>query len=106
MIEIATIAQAVAIFAACWAIISGIGAWKREFIGKRQIELAEQVMAKFFEIRDAIAFIRNPFSQFDEGSTRKRADYETPDEAQLLDRGYIVVERYAKKEAAFAEFNT
>jgi hypothetical protein len=46
---------------ACWAIISGIGAWKREFVGKRQIELAEQTLAKFFELRDAIAYLRNPF---------------------------------------------
>lgn len=106
MIELATIAQAVSVFAACWAIISGIGAWKREFIGKRQIELAEQVLAKFFELRDAVAYIRNPFSQSDEGSTRKRSDHETPEQSQLLDRGYIVVERYAKKEAVFVEFNT
>jgi hypothetical protein len=106
MIELATIAQAVSIFAACWAIIAGIGAWKREFIGKRQIELAEQILAKFFEIRDAVSFIRNPFSHNDEGSTRQRSDLETPEQTQLLNRGYIVFERYAKKEAAFAEFNT
>ncbi len=105
MIELATIAQAVAVFAACWAIISGIGAWKREFIGKRRIELAEQVLAKFFEIRDAVAFIRNPFSRSDEGTTRKRGEHETQEQAQLLDRGYIVVERYVKKEPAFTEFN-
>ena len=106
MIELASIAQAVSVLGACWAIISGIGAWKREFIGKRQIELAEQVLAKFFEIRDAITFIRNPFSDKGEGSTRQRGDHETPEQTQLLDRGYIVIERYGQKEAAFAEFNT
>ena len=106
IVELATIAQAVSVFAACWAIISGIGAWKREFIGKRQIELAEQTLAKFFEISDAVAFIRNRFSRSDEGTSRKRAEYETAEQAQLLDRGYIVVERYKQKETAFAEFNT
>lgn len=106
MTDLATITEAVSIIAACWAIISGIGAWKREFIGKRQIELAEQVLAKFFEIQDAISFIRSPFSHSDEGSTRTRGDHETPEQTRLLDRGYIVVERYAKKEATFAEFNT
>jgi hypothetical protein len=39
-----------------------IGAWKRELIDKRQIELAEQALAKFLEIRDAVAFIRDPLS--------------------------------------------
>jgi hypothetical protein len=106
MREIVTLAQASAVIAACWAIISGIGAWKREFIGKRQIELAEQVLAKFFEIKDAIAMIRSPFSHSGEGKTRQRSEHEAPETAQLLDRGYIVFERYSKKEAAFVEFNT
>lgn len=106
MSEIVTLAQAGAVITACWAIISGIGAWKREFIGKRQIELAEQVLAKFFEIKDAIAMIRSPFSNSDEGKTRKRNDYESLETSQLLDRGYIVFERYSKKETVFADFNT
>lgn len=106
MIELATIAQMVAVISASWAIISGVGAWKREFIGKRQIELAEQVLAKFFEVKDAIVYIRNPFSSSDEGKTRQRLDGETTAESELLDRGYIVVERYSKKENIFADFNT
>jgi hypothetical protein len=96
----------VAVISACWAIISGVGAWKREFIGKRQIELAEQVLEKFFEVKDAIAYIRNPFASSDEGKTRQRRDGETTAESDLLDRGYIVVERYSKKENVFADFNT
>lgn len=106
MNDIATIAQAVAVISACWAIISGVGAWKREFIGKRQIELAEQVLAKFFEVKDAIAFIRNPFSSTSEGKSRERSAREIEHESELLDRGYVVVERYAKKEKIFSEFNT
>ena len=106
MTELFTLAQAGAVISACWAIISGIGAWKREFIGKRQIELAEQVLAKFFEIKDAIAMIRSPFSRSDEGSSRKRSEHESRETSELLDRGYIVFERYSTKESAFADFNT
>lgn len=105
MIDIATIAQTVAVVAACWAIVSGIGAWKREFIGKRRIALAESVLAKFFEIKDAIAFIRNAWSSSEEGKTREKNPAETDAESELLDRGYVVVERYSKKEEIFAEFN-
>ena len=77
MIEAINFAQAGAVIPACWAIISGIGAWKREFIGKRQIELAEQALAKFFEIKDAIAMIRSPFSRSDEGLSRQRSEHES-----------------------------
>jgi hypothetical protein len=106
MTEIISLAQAGAVITACWAIISGIGAWQREFIGKRKIELAEQVLARFFEIRDAIAVIRNPFSSGQEGSSRNRSGHETREESELLDRAFIVFERYRTKEAVFAEFNT
>jgi hypothetical protein len=102
--QIATIAQAVAIVSACWAIIAGVGAWKREFIGKRRIELAELVLAKFFEVKDAIAFIRNPFSSKDEGKSRERGPVEYGQDSDLLDRGYIVVERYQKRETTFTDF--
>jgi len=106
MTEIATIVQALSVLGACWAIVSGIDAWKREFIGKRQIELAEQTLAKFFEVKDAIAFMRNPFSHSGEGKTRQRSPRETTEESELLDRGYAVVERYSKKENIFSDFQT
>lgn len=106
MIELATIAQAIAVVSACWAIISGVGAWKREFIGKRKIELAEETLAAFFEIKDAIAFIRNPWSSGQEGSTRNRAAHEVEADSQLHDRGYVVFERYESKKDIFVRFNT
>lgn len=113
MIELATIGQAVSVVAACcsvvaacWVIITGVGAWKREFIGKRKIELAEETLASYFEIKDAIAFIRSPFSSSSEGSTRERVPHETADERKLLDRGFIVFERYEKKKEIFVKFST
>jgi hypothetical protein len=105
MTETANILQSVSIILACWAVIAGIDAWKREFIGKRRIELAESVLAKFYEVNDAIAFIRNPWTNTAEGQSRKKADHETKDESALLDRAYIVFERYEKKKDIFNEFN-
>ena len=99
-------AQAGAVIMACWAIISGIGAWKREFIGKRQIELAELVLAKFFEARDAIAMIRSPIARSTEGNSRKRADHESPEATQLLDRAFVAYERYLTKESVFNDLAT
>ena len=105
MLEVVTLlGQTIAIISACWAIVSGIGAWKREFIGKRRIELAEETLATFFEIKDAIAFIRNPFSTVGEGETRVVGDRETPEVTELLNRGHIVFERYEKKREVFSRF--
>jgi hypothetical protein len=101
---IAILAQTVGIVSTCWAIIAGIDAWKREFIGKRRIELAEEVLAAFFEIKDAMAMIRNPWSSGDEGTSRKKGEHETEVETELLNRGYIVFERYEAKKEVFQRF--
>jgi hypothetical protein len=53
--NISNIIQAVSVFFASLAIIVGVDAWRREFIGKREIELAEDVLHAFYEARDAIA---------------------------------------------------
>lgn len=66
---IADILQSISMILACWAVIAGIDAWRREFVGKRRIELAEETLEAFYALRDAIAFIRNPFSSTQEGST-------------------------------------
>jgi hypothetical protein len=58
--EISNIIQAVSVALASLAIIVGVDAWRREFIGKRKIELAEDVLHAFYEARDAIARIRAP----------------------------------------------
>lgn len=72
----ANIITSISVAIAALSFVSGVSAWKREFIGKRQIELAESVLAMFYEVEDAIREIRNPFAYTDEGKSRKRADNE------------------------------
>jgi len=106
MSKISELIQALSVFSASWAIIAGIDAWKREFIGKRRIEVAEATLEKFYAVIDAIAFMRNAFSHAGEGKTRQRAPHEREQESALLDRGYIIYERYGQKKEIFAEFLT
>lgn len=97
------VVASVAAFVASIVAIYGINTWRREFIGKRRIELAEDVLALFYEVRDAIAGIRNPFSFEGEGSTRKTAEHETPEQKKARDQAHIVFERYNKREEAFSK---
>lgn len=106
MIALADILQSISVMLACWAVIAGIDAWRREFVGKRRIELAEETLEAFFAVRDAVAFIRNTFSNTDEGSSRKQREYETEAETELLNRAYIVYERYQAKKEVFSRFST
>ena len=103
---IADIITAISVATAAIAFVVGVNAWKREFIGKRRIELAETVLALFYEAQDAIREIRNPFSFGGEGKTRKRSDNEREEVSALLDQAYVVFERYQKREKLFAELRS
>jgi hypothetical protein len=79
------------IVASCTAIY-GIGSWRREYVGKKRAELAEEALCHFYEARDAIQHIRNPFSRGGEGSTRKADENETPEQKEAFDRAYVLPE--------------
>jgi hypothetical protein len=99
--DIANILASISIILAAWTVIIGINAWRREYVGKRKLELAEDVLALFYEARDVISYIRNPFGYVGEGSTRKAAPNESPEEKQINDNAYVVFERYNKNQDLF-----
>ncbi len=96
---IAAISVTIAAASFVWGVIS----WKKEFIGKREIELAEKVLALFYHARDVIDSIRSPFSHSEEGKTRKQLANETEEETRYLNQAYVAFERYHKNEDLFAE---
>lgn len=74
--------------------IYGIGSWRREYVGKKRAELAEEVLCLFYEARDAVQHIRNPFSHANEGNSRKADESETPEQKEAYDRAYVLIERF------------
>lgn len=110
---VSTIVQIIASLITCLAMtltaivaICGITAWRREFKGKRQIELAEDVLALFYEAKDAISAIRSPFGYEGEGGTRKPVEGETEHEKRSRDKAYSVWERYDKHRGVFNKLHS
>ena len=57
---VANLIQAFSVTVACITIIVGIESWRREFIGKRTIELAEDVLHLFYEASpETVARVRD-----------------------------------------------
>jgi FtsZ-interacting cell division protein ZipA len=73
---------------------------RREY-AKRKIEFAEEVLALFYEVSDALQSIRSPLSGGAEGTSRPRSEHESESESRILDNAYVVIERYKKQEAVF-----
>lgn len=99
--DVTNILESISLILAAWTVIYGVNAWRREYVGKRRIELAEEVLALFYEARDAINYIRSIFGFVGEGSTRKAAPNESPEEKQINDNAYVVFERYNKRQELF-----
>ncbi|HEY8766908.1 MAG TPA: hypothetical protein VIP09_06560 [Dehalococcoidia bacterium] len=98
--------QALSLVIAAWAAIYGINAWRSEFVGKKRIDLAEDVLVRFYEARDAIRMIRNPFGFVGEGSSRQSGENESSDEKAILDRAFVVFERYEKHREVFSQLQS
>ncbi|MDX9689640.1 MAG: hypothetical protein EOM37_06325 [Proteobacteria bacterium] len=100
---LADVVVAVAPCIAVWIAWSGIDQWQRETLGKRKTELAEEVLADFYQARDIINGARFPSGFEGEGLSRKRRDGETEAESKLLDSYYIVVERLDNQRSFFSQ---
>ena len=99
--QILAIGESLAVVAAAVIAARGLTAWRSEIQGRRRYELAEEVLALFYETKDRISYMRNPTGVEGEGSTRKRAEGEDPDVSQRLDLAYTAFERYQKSQEAF-----
>jgi hypothetical protein len=82
----------------------GLNRWRVETIGKRKAELAEDVLADFYQARDIINAARSPGSFGYEGATRPKADWESEDETRTLNAYYATIERLNNQREFFAQF--
>jgi len=88
------------------AVVYGIKTWHKEFIGKRQIELAEDTLTLFYEAQDAIQYIRSMFGHSGEGKTREPGPDENDDEKRILNQAFVTIERYNANRETFNKIGT
>jgi hypothetical protein len=82
---------------------AGLEKWRRETIGKRKVELAEEVLADIYQARDIIQAARS-FANFNnEGSTRHKEEWETEDDTGTLNAYFAAIERLNNQSEFFAE---
>ncbi len=93
--------QQVSILLGIWVAIYGIDAWRREHVGKRQLELAEDTLALFYEAADAIRHIRHPVSSGGETDHVERGENESDAQFQARKQASIVFHRYNQYQELF-----
>ena len=88
------------------AIAYGIDSWRREFKGKKQIELAEDTLATFYEAVDAIKNIRHPGSSSSETEMVKRENNETEEQFRARKKASLVFRRYEDYQELFSKLHS
>jgi hypothetical protein len=101
----AELAQNASVILASFVAIYGFGAWRREHVGKRRIELAEEVLALFYQARDVVESIRSSFGYGGEGETRKHGPNEKPEHKAALDQAFVLIERYNRHTDLFSRIH-
>ena len=91
----------ISILIAAWVAIYGIDSWRREHTGKRQIELAEDTLALFYEASDAIKHLRHPISISKETESLERGKHESEQEFKAREKASVVFTRYKEYHELF-----
>ena len=84
-----------------WVAIYGIDSWRREHKGKREIELAEDSLALFYEAIDVIKQIRHPVSNSIETKDIVRGKNENEAQFQARKDASVVYSRFNKHQELF-----
>lgn len=72
----------------------GLDAWRREFVGKRKMELAEEVLALCYETKEIIDFMRSPGGFSGEGESRIQEPGESEGVKTKRNNAFIPIERH------------
>jgi len=95
--------QAIAVILASIVAIYGVNNWRREARGKRKLDLAEETLSLFYEVKDVISDIRSPYGYQHEGESRQKDEREPPEKTAALNRAYALRERYMKHVETFGK---
>jgi len=82
-----------------------LNSWRREHIGKRQMELAEDVLALFYEAKDAVSHIRNILAHSSETDEIERGVNESEAKWNARKQASVVFVRYNSHSELFGKIN-
>ena len=86
---------------AAWQGVKSLNAWRRERIGIRKIELAEEALIHIYQAENAFSAIRSPIGDSSESENREHSPDESPAQRHARDLAHAVWERMQKQQQVF-----
>ena len=106
LVAFSTVLQTFAVVVTAAVAIWGINQWRRQQVGKRRLEIAEETLSAFYEVQGVIGYARAPFGYAEEGTERPRIAGETESLARTRDSYYRSAHRLCEHEDLFAKLRT
>lgn len=75
-------------------------------VWRRRFDIAEQVLAATYEVRDALSWARGRVRSSNEGRTRIATEIESPEVKEYRDSAFVPIERLQATSKAFATLQT
>jgi hypothetical protein len=101
-----TIVETLCLIVATGVGVWGLNTWRNEIVGRRKLELAEDVLAMFYEARDIFGWVRFPGSFGNEGQTRKAEESETEEEKRYKNALFVPIERLQQHHEFFGKLQS
>lgn len=100
---IATVFTAIVAWVGVRTAREGLTKWRSETLGKRRAEVAEQLLASAYEVREILQWVRIPVILAGEGESRKADSNESLELRERRNSLYIPIERLNQQREIFAE---
>ncbi|MBU1147960.1 MAG: hypothetical protein KKD11_06360 [Candidatus Omnitrophica bacterium] len=89
-----------------WVLFYKIAAWHLEHRGRRNIELAEETLALFYEAKDVIGWMRSPMSFSTETDSVKEEGRETKEQFEARKKASVIFVRYNQNKELFNKIHS
>lgn len=90
---------------ALWTAIYGIDSWRREHIGRKKSDTAEEALALMYEASDVIEHIRHPISFNNEFGEIERGPTESESQWQARKNANVAFVRYNQHQELFSRLH-
>lgn len=89
-----------------WVVFYNVAAWHIEHRGRKNIDLAEETLALFYEAKDALEWIRHPIGFSDESSSLVKGERESEEDFKARKRVNFVFVRYNQNKELFNKLHS
>jgi len=89
-----------------WVVFYKIAAWQIEHRGRRNIELAEETLALFYEAKDVIEWIRHPVAFGNEIDSVIKEENESREEFEARKKVNFIFVRFNKNKELFSKIHS